>query len=81
VPSKTRNGTPIQVGNRPDIWAGPENVWQATAGRGPMSATRLSGSSTFTHEGGISTPFIVRWPDAIQTNGGFTRQIGHITDL
>lgn len=82
VPSKTANGTKVQVGNHFDIWAGPENVWQSY---GPpwanVSDTPFRLYKHFTHEGGISTPFIVHWPDVIETNGGFTSQIGHITDL
>ena len=35
------------------------------------------------HEGGISTPFIVRWPMGIapERNGSFISQTGHLTDL
>ena len=32
------------------------------------------------HEGGISTPFIVRWPGVIKPNT-FTHQVGHIIDV
>jgi arylsulfatase len=33
------------------------------------------------HEGGISTPLIVHWPDGIQEKGGFRKQAGHVIDL
>jgi arylsulfatase len=35
------------------------------------------------HEGGISTPLIVRWPSVIGADrrGGFVRQVGHLTDF
>jgi len=33
------------------------------------------------HEGGISTPLIVRWPRMIKNNGRITSQTGHIIDL
>jgi arylsulfatase A-like enzyme len=33
------------------------------------------------HEGGISTPLIVRWPAAIRKGGGLTHQPGHLIDL
>lgn len=33
------------------------------------------------HEGGISTPLIVRWPKTIKEAGGITHQPGHIIDL
>lgn len=33
------------------------------------------------HEGGISTPFIARWPNRIQDGGAVTHQVGHIIDI
>ncbi len=33
------------------------------------------------HEGGISTPLIVRWPGVITGEGSITHEIGHIIDL
>jgi arylsulfatase A-like enzyme len=35
---------------------------------------------TWMHEGGISTPLIVRWPSVVQPNT-LTRQVGHIIDF
>ncbi len=35
---------------------------------------------TWMHEGGISTPMIVRWPSVVQPNT-LTRQVGHIIDF
>lgn len=82
VPSKTRSGVTIQVGNHPDIWAGPENVWQSYGWAwANVSDTPFRLFKHFTHEGGISTPFIVHWPAMIPNGGGFARQTGHITDL
>lgn len=34
----------------------------------------------WTHEGGISTPLIVRWPKVIQA-GALSHQVGHIVDI
>ncbi len=82
VPSQTRSGAPIQVGNHPDIWAGPEDVWQSYGWPwANVSDTPFRLFKHYTHEGGISTPFIVHWPAMIREDGGYTRQIGHITDL
>jgi arylsulfatase A-like enzyme len=82
VPSKTRGGIPVQVGNRPAVWAGPEDVWQSYGWPwANVSDTPFRLFKHFTHEGGISTPFIVHWPAMIKNNGDLTRQIGHITDL
>lgn len=33
------------------------------------------------HEGGISTPLIIRWPQVIQKGGKITNQPGHIVDI
>ncbi len=33
------------------------------------------------HEGGISTPLIVRWPKVIKEGGKITHQVGHIVDI
>ncbi|MHC4260393.1 MAG: arylsulfatase [Planctomycetota bacterium] len=35
----------------------------------------------YTHEGGISTPLIVRWPATIKKHGSITYQVGHIIDI
>ena len=35
---------------------------------------------SWVHEGGIATPFIVRWPGVVKP-GALTRQVGHIIDL
>jgi len=83
VPSQTRDGRPVRVGNKnlTDM-AGPVDVWQSY---GPpwanVSDTPFRLYKHFTHEGGISSPFIVHWPSAIQEAGGITRQVGHITDI
>ncbi len=35
----------------------------------------------YAHEGGISTPLIVRWPAVIAQDGAITNQVGHVVDL
>lgn len=45
-----------------------------------MSNTPFRRYKTWMHEGGIATPFLVRWPKAIAA-GGRRNQVGHITDL
>ncbi len=35
----------------------------------------------YDHEGGISTPFIVRWPAGFHDRGAFRQQVGHVIDL
>jgi arylsulfatase A-like enzyme len=36
---------------------------------------------TWTHEGGISTPFIVHWPAGIAARGELRSAVGHVIDL
>lgn len=82
VPSRTRDGRPIHVGNVPSIWAGPEDVWQSYGVPwANVSDTPFRLYKHFTHEGGISTPFIVSWPAVVEGHGEITRQMGHITDI
>jgi len=35
----------------------------------------------WTHEGGISTPLIVRWPGKVKAGGGFLTEPGHVVDI
>lgn len=35
----------------------------------------------WTHEGGIATPLIVRWPDIIKEKGSMTDEPGHVIDI
>lgn len=36
---------------------------------------------TWTHEGGISTPFLMSWPKAIEARGEIRRNPGHVIDV
>lgn len=35
----------------------------------------------WTHEGGIATPLIARWPEHVKNVGGFTKESGHVIDI
>jgi arylsulfatase A-like enzyme len=35
----------------------------------------------YTHEGGISTPLIIHWPDGIKNRGGWDDKPGHLVDI
>ncbi|MCX7016146.1 MAG: arylsulfatase [Candidatus Sumerlaeota bacterium] len=48
---------------------------------GNASNTPFRKYKTYDHEGGISTPFIARWPAVIRQGGGITPQVGHIIDV
>ncbi len=83
VPSRTQIGQPIKVGNaNHSVFAGPENVWQSYGVPwANVSDTPFLLYKHFTHEGGIASPFIVRWPAVIQNGGVVSRQVGHVTDI
>lgn len=83
VPSKTRDGRLIRVGNRnPEVFAGPVDVWQSYGVPwANVSDTPFRLYKHFVHEGGIATPCIVYWPSVISHGGAITRQLGHVTDI
>jgi arylsulfatase A-like enzyme len=83
VPSKTRDGRAVHVGNDPKFMPGPEEVYQSY---GPAwanaSNTPFRRFKHWTEEGGISTPFIVRWPGRTKEAGRIDHaQIGDVIDL
>ncbi|HXE54669.1 MAG TPA: arylsulfatase [Tepidisphaeraceae bacterium] len=86
VCSATRDGRPVRVGDGPrqrdGAMPGPETVYQSY---GPSwasaSNTPFRRYKHFAHEGGISTPFIARWPAAIHERGTIRNETGHIIDL
>lgn len=83
IPSRTREGRPVKVGNGDhSVFAGPEDVWQSYGlPWANVSDTPFLLYKHFTHEGGIATPFIACWPDVIQNTGSVSRQLGHVTDI
>lgn len=83
VPSKTRDGRAVHVGNDPKLMPGPEEVYQSY---GPAwanaSNTPFRRFKHWAEEGGISTPFIVRWPDGkVPANRIERDQVGDVIDL
>ncbi len=67
---KTREGKQVIAGPNIDVMAGPENTYLSC---GPewanVSNTPFRLYKHWTHEGGISTPFIVHWPEGIEAQG------------
>ena len=83
IPSHTRDGRKIAIGNTPNAMPGPETVYQSY---GPAwanaSNTPLRRFKHFTEEGGISAPFIVRWPGVVGRVGQIQHdQVGEVIDL
>lgn len=84
IPSRTRDGKTIHVGNTAQFMpGGDETVYQSY---GPMwantSNTPFRRFKHFTEEGGISTPFVVRWPNGKLAPGRIElNRFGDVIDL
>lgn len=83
VPSKTRDGRPIHVGDDPKFMPGPETVYQSY---GPAwanaSNTPFRRFKHWAEEGGISAPFIIRYPGVTTTGGAIDHDhVGDVLDL
>ena len=83
VPSRTRDGRPVKVGNQDrSVMAGPNDVWQSYGlPWANVSDTPFRLYKHFTHEGGIAVPFIARWPDVIHHTNIISHELAHVTDI
>jgi arylsulfatase len=81
-PMQTRDGRWVRRG--PGVMPGPEDTYVAY-GRGwaNVSNTPFREYKHWVHEGGISTPLILHWPDAIdaKSRGKLYSSPGHIIDI
>src|SRR6185312_458545 len=76
-------GRAVRVGNDPKLMPGPEETYQSY---GPAwanaSNTPFRRFKHWTEEGGISTPFIVRWPEGVKNADRMEHnQVGDVIDL
>lgn len=75
-------GCPYQNEEKPDsIPGGPESHRTYNTPWANASNTPFRLYKRHSHEGGISSPFIARWPAAIKAAGSIRREPAHITDL
>jgi arylsulfatase len=79
-PKVTRDGKPMRVGRGvmpgpADTYIGYDPLW-ANASNTPFRMFKH-----WSHEGGISTPLIVHWPNAIKSDGALRQQPGHLIDI
>jgi arylsulfatase A-like enzyme len=79
---KTRTGEPVQFGNDPAVMPGPENTYQSYG----RAWANLSNSpfrlyKHWIHEGGISTPLIVHWPQGIKDRNAVRHTPGYLPDI
>jgi arylsulfatase len=82
IPTKTRDGRPIHVGNDDaSVLAGPQESFLSYGPSWAMASnTPFRRYKHYVHEGGISTPFAMRWPGKIAV-GTIDRTPRHVIDL
>lgn len=77
-----KDGSPMRVGNSPDIVPGPSDTF---ASYGPswanLSTTPFRRFKKWVHQGGIAAPFIIRWPEGALDDGGFVRAPHQLVDV
>lgn len=81
IPYKTKEGQPVVPGNDPSLMPGSATTY-ASYGIpwGNVSNTPFRLYKHYANEGGISTPFIVHWPNGLKRTG-ITHAIGHEIDV
>lgn len=80
-PNDTRDGRPIQVGNRPDVRPDDAQTFQSNDKPWAIvSHAPFRRSKHYVHEAGISTPLIAHWPAGFkaQATGQAAR---HVVDI
>jgi len=81
IPEKTRDGHPVKSGDWPGKRLGSPDTYGSYGPKwANLSNTPFRLFKSWVHEGGISTPFIVSWPDVIP-KGETTSQVAHIIDI
>ena len=81
IPDSTRDGRKVIAGDFPGLpLGGPETYGSYGVRWANVSNAPFRLHKSWVHEGGISTPFIIHWPNGL-THKGITHQTGHIIDL
>ncbi len=82
IPKATRDGRPVRVGNVPTVMPGAQDTFQsygvpwANASNTPFRLYKH-----WVHEGGISSPLLMRWPEKIAPRRTWTAGPGHFIDV
>ncbi|GAJ23170.1 unnamed protein product, partial [marine sediment metagenome] len=78
----TKTGEKVQLGNEPSIMPGDESTYQSYGvAWANLSNTPFRLYKHWTHEGGISTPFIMHYPAQINDKGVLRHSPGQLTDI
>ena len=82
MPTETRDGRPVKVGNDPNDMPGQDDDYQSY---GPpwanASNTPFRRYKHWVHEGGISSPLIAHWPNGAVAAGSWTDEPSHLIDV
>ncbi|MDP8243216.1 MAG: arylsulfatase [Candidatus Hinthialibacter antarcticus] len=79
-PKVTRDGRPVRTGK--GVMPGAADTYIAYGkGWANASNTPFRLYKHWEHEGGISTPLIVHWPDRVTDHGALREQPGHLIDI
>ena len=82
TPKTTPDGKPVRPGDIPGLALGPADTFGSYGIRwASVSNVPFRRHKSWVHEGGISTPCIVRWPRRIREGGRVCREVAHIVDL
>jgi arylsulfatase A-like enzyme len=82
VRSTTRDGRPVRVGNDPSIVPGAEDTYASYGvGWANVSNTPFRLFKRWTHEGGIASPFVLRYPNGGIPAGSLMRTPYQIASL
>jgi len=80
--TKTRDGRDVRFGNTPDIVPGGEDTYASYGVPwANVSDTPFRFYKHWIHEGGISTPFIVHWPDGIEAKNELRHDPAQLPDV
>jgi arylsulfatase A-like enzyme len=78
----TVDGRVVRTGNSPDIEPGPPDTFASVdIAWANVNNTPFRLFKHYTHEGGISTPFIVSWPEGVENAGTVFNNPAHIIDI
>ena len=77
----TRDGRPLRLGNTPEVMPGPDDTFSSyDLSWANVSNTPFKLYKHWVHEGGISTPLIISWPDMIAKRSIIHSPV-HIMDM
>lgn len=80
TPKQSRDGYPMRTG-KGSMAGGPDTAIGYGRGWATVSNTPFREYKHWTHEGGISTPLIVHWPDKVTRHGELESTPSHLIDL